>query len=258
MNASIVSNRMWSVKYGLLVLRAVGFIESYKAGQMCMLSVSGMSLSSDPLLRRPFALYDADGSEDTLSIVYAVAGRGTFLLSKQPVGAVLSLSLPQGRSFTSVKNSKAALIAGGAGIAPMHFLAKTLLNDGCDVTIFYGARTAEELYPPLREAPAPYEWVLCTEDGSYGHKGFTTPLFSERVDCFDVCYACGPKPMMQSIQAVCAQNNKPIEVSLEETMACGIGVCCGCMVKINEDGVVGMKRCCTEGPVFSGHSVVWQ
>ncbi|MDR0453752.1 MAG: dihydroorotate dehydrogenase electron transfer subunit [Deferribacteraceae bacterium] len=257
MNAAIVQNSLWSDKHGLLILKASGFAETYRAGRMCMLSVTGQSLICDPLLRRPFAPYDTDISENTLSVIYTVCGRGTLLLSQQPVGTALSLSLPQGKPFTVLKNSKAALIAGGAGIGPMHFLAKTLYKNGCDVTVFYGARTAGELYPPLRKTPSPYRWVLCTEDGSLGYKGVVTTFFAEEVASFDICYACGPKPMMQTVQTLCAGNNKPLELSLEETMACGIGVCSGCMVKISDNGVEKMKRCCAEGPVFNGNSVIW-
>ena len=256
MNAQIVRNSLWSAKHGLLILKAARFAAAYKAGQICMLSVTD-ALSTDPFLRRPFTPYNVNISENTVSIIYAIVGRGTLLLSKQPAGTVLSLSHPHGTPFTITKNLKAALIAGGVGIGPMHSLAETLHKNGCDVTVFYGARTGDELYPPLREVPAPYEWVLCTEDGSIGRKGLVTDLFSEKIGCFDVCYTCGPKRMMQAVQTVCAGNNKPLELSAEETMACGIGVCYGCMVKINTDGVTEMKRCCTEGPVFNGVSVIW-
>ena len=257
MNAAIVHNSLWSARHGLLTLKAAGFAEVYKAGQMCMLSVSGGSIATDPLLRRPFAPYDINIPENTLSIIYAIAGRGTLLLSQQPVGTILSLSLPHGKPFTIVKNSKAALIAVGVGIAPMHFLAKTLHDSGCDLTLFYGAGTAAELYTPLKEGDLPYRLCLCTEDGTLGYKGAVTAIFEKEISSFGMCYTCGPKPMMKAVQALCAANNKPVELSLEETMACGIGVCAGCMVRIMEGGTPVMKRCCTEGPVFDGHSVIW-
>ncbi len=256
MKAEIIHNSLWGAKHGLLILKTEGFAENCRPGQMCMLSVSGV-LSTDPLLRRPFAPYDINIAENTVSIIYAIAGRGTLLLSKQPAGAVLSLSLPHGKPFTLAKNADVALVAGGVGIGPMHFLAKMLHENGCRVTLYYGARTAGELYPPLRDEPAPHRWVLCTEDGSLGNKGFATSLLEQEIGSYDMCYTCGPKPMMKIVQTICSAARKPLEVSLEETMACGIGVCAGCMVKIHEDGAPKMQRCCTEGPVFDGHCVVW-
>ena len=257
MKATVIHNSLWGAKQGFLTLMAAKFAEAYKAGQMCMLSVADAASSTDPLLRRPFAPYDVNPYEGTISIMYAITGRGTLLLSKQSVGTALSLSLPHGRAFTLASNSKAALVAGGVGVGPMHFLAKTLNNSGCDVTIFYGARTAMEFYTPFREKPAPYKWILCTEDGSLGYKGFVTRAFADKASLFDMCYTCGPKPMMKAVQAVCAEYNKPLELSMEETMACGIGVCSGCMVRIIEDGATTLQRCCTEGPVFDGHSIMW-
>lgn len=255
MDAEIISNTRWGQKYGTLTLSAPGFTEGYRAGQMCMLGVQPAK-SVDPLLRRPFAPYSVS-DDGTLSIIYAVVGRGTEILSRQPAGTILDLSLPHGNHFKLAKNVKTALVAGGVGIAPIHYLAGKLIENSCQVDIYYGGRTSADIYPELKSLPSPYGWFISTEDGSFGEKGLVTSMLADNIDQYASCYSCGPMPMMKAAFDICKANNTPLQVSLEKTMACGIGVCSGCMVDIKKDNEITTKRCCTEGPVFDAYSVVW-
>jgi dihydroorotate dehydrogenase electron transfer subunit len=209
--------------------------------------------SSDPLLKRPFAPYFVDKNTGDYGILYAIVGKGTRLLAAAKAGDELSVSTPSGNGFTLKENSKVALVAGGVGLAPIHCLAQALSEQACDVTIYYGARTEALLYPEAKSAPLPFKWVLSTDDGSFGKHGFATTFLEEDLhrEGYDFCYATGPGPMMKAVWKVCQAANLQLEVSLEETMACGVGVCSGCMVPVKGE----MKRCCTEGPVFNAEDI---
>lgn len=253
MNARIVENSLWAAKAGVITLESKEFTELYIPGQMCMLQTSD-SGTFDPILKRPFAPLAVNKENGQFQIMYAVVGRGTELLSRKKEGT-LSVSTPHGKPFTLLKNKKVALIAGGVGFAPMFCLSEALYKSGCDVSLYYGARNAELLCPAVKNRKLPYETILCTDDGSYGNKGYAVEYLEKNIAAYDMCYTTGPDIMMRAVAKVCKNAGKPLEVSLEETMACGIGVCGGCMVKVEKKGVAQMKRCCTEGPVFNAMEV---
>lgn len=253
MKAKIVDNKLWAHKTGVITLESKEFTDKYLPGQMCMLQTSAGS-SYDPLLKRPFAPLSSDKDSGLFEIMYAVVGRGTDNLSKIKEGE-LSVSIPHGKPFSKPKGKKAALIAGGVGFAPMFCLANSLYKSGFEISLYYGARTEALLYTPVKANKLPFETILCTDDGSFGNKGFAVQYFEKDAGLFDMCYATGPDVMMRAAAKICKEAGKPLEVSLEETMACGIGVCGGCLVKIEKNGVRDMKRCCTEGPVFNGAEV---
>ncbi len=251
MLVKIVENITWGAGKGFITLDAPHFFGSFRPGQMCMLSVVSQG-STDPLLRRTFSPYSVKGN--LVSILYAVVGRGTRQLSQRAAGDTLNLSKPSGKPFTPVNNKKVALIAGGVGIGPVNSMAEYLLTTGCDVTVFYGGRTKADLYPPLLLS-APYRLITATEDGSHGIKGFITEALKNTDGDFDMCYTCGPAPMMKAVYGVCLGRGWPLEVSTEEVMACGIGVCGGCLVDVKEGDSIVKKRCCTEGPVFKAELI---
>jgi dihydroorotate dehydrogenase electron transfer subunit len=256
MKVTVIDNKLWGKDHGFLTVNSLEFAALYRAGQMCMLSTTADGHGADPLLKRPFAPYSVDKTSGNIEFAYNIVGKGTALLAKQQAGTILSISVPHGKPFTLKNGAKVALVGGGVGIAPIHYLAEQLHINGCDVTVYYGARTGGDILPQMA-AENPFKVNLYTEDGSIGRIGFATSQFKDEVAEYEFCYTCGPKPMMRVAQEIAATANKPIEVSLEETMGCGIGVCAGCMVSIRDDNGVVTKRCCTEGPVFDGHKVVW-
>jgi dihydroorotate dehydrogenase electron transfer subunit len=200
--------------------------------------------SFDPLLRRPFSPYGVDDSQ--IHILYQVVGRGTSFLRRQT--NALCISLPLGRGFSVAKGRKAALVAGGIGLAPIRFLADSLKDNG--IVLFYGANTTDDLFCPFLTEDVKYKRVVCTADGSFGTAGFVTDAFLKEAESFDYVYCCGPKGMTERVIEICRQYGIPLEVSLEEVMACGVGVCGGCMVTSPEEVTGNKVRCCAEGPVF--------
>ncbi|HRU65399.1 MAG TPA: dihydroorotate dehydrogenase electron transfer subunit [Spirochaetota bacterium] len=206
---------------------------------------------TDPLLRRPFSIFDAEG--DIAHIIVRVVGRGTSLISKMEKGEINVLG-PLGKGFTLEKNKNLLLLGGGVGNAPLYFLARELKNRGNKITYIYAAKTKnyifyEDLYRELAD-----EFLLFTDDGSVGTKGVPTEVGREVIsnNGFDRLYCCGPDPMMEKVVSI-ANTSVSVEVSMENYFGCGVGLCMGCTV----DTIHGFKRACMDGPVFNGREVIW-
>lgn len=201
-----------------------------KPGQFAMLKIEGK------YLKRPLSI--SSYTKDTITFIYKVLGHGTKLLSESnPIS--IECMLPLGKEFP-VENSKAVLIAGGVGIAPMHALAKELHAAGVTVETHLGYKTAEEVF--LAEELNEYGSVtIYTEDGTAGTKGYCMPT---NLDSDSIIYSCGPTPMLNAVA-----NNYTNRgwLSTEEYMACGFGICAGCVIKLKS----GMKKVCQDGPVFA-------
>lgn len=200
------------------------------AGQFAMLKIAGK------YLKRPLSISDSD--QNTVTFIYKVLGEGTKMLSESNPTQIEVL-LPLGTSFPIVQN-KAVLIAGGVGIAPMLALAKELSRNECKLDIHLGYKTKEEVF--LEKELSKYGTVtIYTEDGSAGIKGYCLP---NKVDDNAVIYGCGPHPMLTAVA-----NNYPNAgwLSTEEYMACGFGICSGCVIRLKS----GMKKVCQDGPVFA-------
>ncbi len=215
-----------------------------------------------PFLRRPFSIAGAFPDSGRVDIIYRIVGKGTELLSRLGKGEYLDCLGPLGTPFSPARDiAVSVLLAGGVGIAPLLFLARILSGEGKKILVYYGASTSGELLPLKEFLPKKAEVFLATEDGSAGYQGLVTDLFestlvagTRRAEIF----ACGPKPMLK----ILAQKNRywgyPMQLSLEERMACGIGACQGCAVKVrSEDDKTGYLRVCREGPVFDFQEVAW-
>ncbi len=199
-------------------------------GQFAMLKIEGK------FLKRPLSI--SSYTEDTVTFIYKVLGEGTKILSESNPQAIETM-LPLGSSFNTDADH-ATLIAGGVGIAPMHALAESLHAEGAKLDIHLGYRTAAEVF--LAKELEKYGTVtIYTEDGSAGTKGYCMP---EAIDQSSIIYSCGPHPMLNAVA-----NNYPNQgwLSTEEYMACGFGICAGCVIKLKS----GMKKVCQEGPVFA-------
>ena len=238
---SIVDRKQLGDSYFRLTLRHQGQMQRVAPGQFVEVLVEG---ERDVMLRRPISVHDAEG--DTLSLVIQTVGKGTRRLSQLAVGDRLNLVYPLGHGFSTGLpcGSRALLVGGGAGIAPLMLLAKELRGRQVECTVLLGGRTAGLI--PVSGEFEPYGRVcIATDDGSRGHQGVVTthPAFA---GAYDMIYTCGPTPMMKAVARSAAERNIRCEVSLENMMACGLGACLCCVTDTDQ----GHRCVCKEGPVF--------
>jgi dihydroorotate dehydrogenase electron transfer subunit len=205
-----------------------------------------------PLLSRPMS-YLSGGT--TPSLLVKVCGEGSARLGRAEAGEPFQLLGPLGTGWRPANLArKQVLVAGGVGIAPLLFLARTIARDNHRPILLYGGRSNRDL--PLADDAAEFcEVRLATEDGSSGHVGRVTELLADCVDDQTEVYTCGPNAMMAAVATYCAGVQVACEVSLEAPMACGYGVCLGCAVPASEGGYM---YACVKGPCVESSTVDWQ
>jgi dihydroorotate dehydrogenase electron transfer subunit len=264
-DAAVISNTRLSDDYSVLALAAPAIAASAQPGQFVMLKTSrGM----DPLLRRPFSIFEIlrhdDGSPRGITILNKRIGKGTGLLYEVEAGARLECLGPLGRPFEPVAPpAQAWMVAGGVGLAPFVTLAEALAARGTETTLFYGARRRQDLhYADLFERMG-IRTVYSTEDGSRGVRGLITAPLDERLGAVPATqevrlYVCGPTPMMRAVADVATSHRRRCDVSLEQVMGCGMGGCYSCVVPaLDERGTPHHTRSCIDGPVFDATRIVW-
>ncbi|HDQ25225.1 MAG TPA: dihydroorotate dehydrogenase electron transfer subunit [bacterium] len=226
-----------------------------KPGQFINLLVSD---SYDPLLRRPFSVFDA--SEKSIDIVYSAIGRATFLMSRKIKGESLNFTGPRGNSYIDfitpgMKKTLFIVVGGGTGAASANYLAKWLRRAGMRLKLIQGAASKGLL---IKAGEFCKKGVLfSTDDGSAGIKGFATDIVKKAASVDSVVFACGPKPMLGALKKAVPKGTR-VFVSLEEYMGCGIGACVSCVtpVKVKNAGTKRVKnsfeykRVCVDGTVF--------
>jgi dihydroorotate dehydrogenase electron transfer subunit len=263
--ATVVANTVLSHDYNVLAMAAPGIAAATTPGQFLMVKVGG---GSDPLLRRPFSvfevLHDADGQPSGVSILVKRIGVSTRLLYGARVGDAVACLGPLGRPFTLIEPpAEGWMVAGGVGLAPFWTLATALAARGTATTLFYGARRAEELFYLDFFRGLGVSLVLTTEDGSAGERGrVIAPLeraLATRSDGRPVTiYACGPEGMLEATALTAAKFGRTCEVSVERIMGCGMGGCYSCVVPMKDDGGgVHNVRSCIAGPVLDGARIAW-
>lgn len=243
---------------------AVGELaNSAKPGNFVAISVGGES--SQLVLRRAFAIYrtfDRGATGGLLEIVVAPHGPGSTWLTNQQAGAKIDLIAPLGTAFgIPTQPVRALLVGGGYGSAPLFGLSEVLKNRGCRVDMVLGASTAMKIYAPLDGKRSVSSLTVTTEDGSTGKTGKVTDVIREIIEAneIDIIYSCGPMGMLEAINEIAEEYNLVHQCSIEESMACGIGVCMTCVLPIKgEDGQIRMLRSCIDGPVVDGESVIWK
>lgn len=230
-------------------------------GQFVMLSpgARGGALRYDPLLPRPMAVYRTLGSAASpeVEVLYKAAGRGTQLLSEARVGDFVRVVGPLGIPFALPEAGRAALlVGGGTGIASLLELAARAAAIG-PVVVMLGARNTTDLMGCDDFRALGVELRIATEDGSRGHHGRVTELLDAALEAGrgdEAIYACGPTPMMRRAAEIAAARGRSCQVSLENHMACGFGVCLGCAVP-RADGRIALV--CRDGPIFDATQVAW-
>jgi dihydroorotate dehydrogenase electron transfer subunit len=211
--------------------------------------------ATEIFLRRPFSILDVNYEKQTIALLVKILGRGSKKLTEARPGQTLSAIFPLGKSFTLPdQNDRVLLIGGGSGVAPMLFLSKICGLKPENVTVLIGARSASD-HIDVAAYQSYGQFFYTTEDGSLGEKGYVTnhPVFTEKLNQYTKIYTCGPDLMMKAIGRKAIDTNIFCEVSLENMMACGFGVCLCCV----EDTKTGHKCVCTDGPVFNVNDLKW-
>ena len=250
---------------------------SIRPGQFVMIR-PGSEGADDPLLGRPFALYDVvfdpSGTPTAIDVVYLVIGRGTRALAQRKAGERLAVWGPLGNGFGPAPDGPVIFVAGGIGQTPFlalgrWWLGQIRMSEGDDAlaarssaaTLLYGVRSADLLAGVDDFRQAGIEVEVATDDGSAGHHGFVTDLLRRRLERGDRparIIGCGPAPMLAALARLVEPYEIPCDVSIENHMACGFGVCFSCVAPIRQaDGASDLRRVCVEGPIFPAQSVDW-
>ena len=246
--------------YTALTVGAPGIADRTLPGHFLAVQVGGPE--SSMLLRRAFAIYDVHPTGrygGTVEVVFAVHGKGTAWLASQRPGDPLDVVGPLGKPFRlPVEPVTTTLVGGGYGSAPLLPLAAALRERGCQVDMVLGAASADRLFGVLEARRTARSVVVTTDDGSSGSRGRVSDVLPRLLAGSDVAYACGPMGMLRAVADLAAAAGVPAQVAVEESMACGIGVCMTCVLPVvGDDGLTRMVRSCVEGPVFAGDRVRW-
>ena len=257
----VIENRPLSPEFFLLTLGSEQPLPEINPGQFANFLVEN---TNDVFLRRPFSIHDVDFSHNFIKFFIQKVGKGTEQLSKLKSGDSVDVLFPLGNGFFGYevrstrcevstkhtpnpepRNPATLLVGGGCGIAPLLYLAKILNQNGVQPTILIGGRSKKNIFR-VEEYVKYGNVLLITEDGSLGEKGLITQHSIFNQQKFDQIYCCGPEAMMKAVGKLAIEKNIPCQISLDNTMACGIGACLCCVTKTTE----GHMCVCTEGPVF--------
>ncbi|MDR1499516.1 MAG: dihydroorotate dehydrogenase electron transfer subunit [Tannerellaceae bacterium] len=236
----------------LLKLTSDKALPEIRPGQFAQVRVDN---SPNTYLRRPISIHYINERENELWLLIQKVGNATRMMANSRVGDVLNLLLPLGNGFTmpsGTDKQRMLIVGGGVGVAPLLFLGERLKAEGHEAVFLLGARTEGDLLQ-LQYFKSYGEVYITTEDGSCGEKGFVTQHPILKDTHFDAIYTCGPEAMMKAVARHALSASITCEVSLENTMACGIGACLCCV----EDTVCGNVCVCTDGPVFNIDKLKW-
>ena len=238
-------------------VEAKEMVRNSKPGNFIEIRVSETTV---PFLRRPISIYNLNKNEGTLEFIFQIKGEGTRLLSKKEEGDLIDIIGPLGMGTFKINNyEKIAIVGGGIGVFPLYELAKEAKEAERKVNIYLGFRSKDFVVLENKFKEVSDKLVITTDDGSYGEKGFAINKLEEdlennKIDCI---YACGPLPMLRAVKKLTIEKNIPCQISLEERMGCGIGVCLGCAVKTARSTNENPEywHVCKGGPVFQAKDV---
>ena len=259
--APVVSNKRVG-QYHQIILNIGDLAASCKPGNFVAISVGGES--SKMVLRRAFAISRVSNSSTfggTMELIVAPHGQGSKWLCAQQEGAMIDIVAPLGTAFgIPTEPVPVLLVGGGYGSAPLFGLAEVLNARGCRVDMLLGASTGSKIYAPMEGKRAVNSMRIYTEDGSMGQPGRVTEPIPEIIKDLDIAviYSCGPMAMLSAITKISDQYGVVHQCAVEESMACGIGICMTCVLPVeNEDGSISNVRSCIDGPVMDGSKVQW-
>jgi len=267
--APVTQSRLLARNTNLLRLQTPELAGAIRPGQFVMIRLPG---GTDPLLGRPFALYDtvldAAGQAIGVDIVYLVVGKLTARLAALRAGDEVEVWGPLGNGFPDLSGLEhIGLVAGGIGQTPFLAHVRGLLGKrgyggrparrGAQrVSLYYGVRSAD-LAAGVADFQAAGATVhLATDDGSLGYHGLVTHLLEQHEPAQHLI-GCGPEPMLRALAAFAARRGIPCHVSLETPMACGVGICFSCVTRVRTAEGWDYRRVCVEGPVFDARCLAW-
>lgn len=257
----VVSNKKVG-QYHQIILNIGDLAATCKPGNFVAINVGGDT--SRMVLRRAFAISRVSNSSTfggTMELIVAPHGQGSKWLCAQTEGSMIDIVAPLGTAFgIPTEPVPVLLVGGGYGSAPLFGLAEVLNARGCRVDMLLGASTASKIYAPMEGKRAVNSMRIYTEDGSMGQAGRVTDPIPEIIKDLDIAviYSCGPMAMLSAITKISDQFNVVHQCAVEESMACGIGICMTCVLPVeNEDGTVSNLRSCIDGPVMDGSKVQW-
>jgi dihydroorotate dehydrogenase electron transfer subunit len=278
LQAELLDTREFLPRQWLQTYSAPWLANAAKAGQFVHMRTPDYS---GLVLRRPFSLNTFDRQSGKVTIHFRITGRGTEWLARMRPGEQAEMLGPLGRGFeVDPKARHLLLVAGGLGMAGVRSLVDSALAEGRRVLVLFGAVSATEVYPSTL-LPPETEYVVATDDGSFGFHGRVTELVPKYESWADQCFACGPQPMLAALATLArgrdgrlgvarlagrgsartapvgsptARRRSWLQVSMEQNMGCAVGACLGCVVP----GVDGPQRVCREGPVFAAQEIRWE
>ena len=234
-------------------IKAPNIVKNAKPGNFIEIRVTEQT---EPFLRRPISIYNIDKENGILEFIFQVKGKGTEILSKKEEGSFIDVVGPLGYgTFQYNDYENLAIIGGGIGIFPLYELAKCAKKDNKNVNTYIGFRNKGLVILEEEFKQVSNKLTLTTDDGSYSQKGFAINFLEEDINKgkIDSIFACGPLPMLKAVQKLAIEKNIPCQISLEEKMACGLGVCLGCAVKTSASSIEKPEywHVCKAGPVFN-------
>lgn len=242
--AKIIDKTLLASSMWLFTLYDPEIARNAQPGQFIHINVNRLY---HPLMRRPISIFSSDETT-SFQILFKTVGPGTQILAEKRLGEELDIISPLGNCFPEVKDPDRDVlcVAGGIGIAPIHFLLLQTRRKHRSVKLLFGGKSVDDIIFRAELNYLTDKLVITTEDGSLGLKGLVTDYLADHLGEETDCYVCGPMPMVKAVQEVI--RDKPVNcyASLEERMGCGFGACRGCTVKTTD----GFKRICTDGPVF--------
>ena len=273
-DAEVISHEAFDGDQYVMRVRAPGCAAHTRPGQFAHITV-------DPQrpMRRPISIMRASADEGWLDFLYKAVGEGTRLLAQREPGEIVSLLGPIGVPF-DVNAKRPLLIGGGVGMPPMICIAESLRGSdrqpfvilGSEVPFPFQAEPSQFVVPGMPDGviaamPLLDDWGipsrLASVQGYSGcHQGYVTDLGRRWLDALSdderrevTLYACGPHVMLEATVNLARDYELPVQVSLEEFMACAVGGCAGCVVEVATPNGPAMKRVCVDGPVFDGYTV---
>ena len=254
----IISNELVAENHYLLRCSCPEIAASALPGQFIhVLIPQGSGL----LLRRPFTIYTVEG--DQIAMLYQLIGEGTNVLSRLKWGDSIRVLGPLGNTFEiSPVPNPAIIVGGGAGIASLMLLATASRSAGVHTLGLVGSMNRARLLSVADLKAIGVETHIATDDGSVGHHGFVTELLTHILETRElqnpIIYACGPDGMLRAITKIGLDYRIPTQLAMENRMGCALGVCLGCVCKVQmPGGGFEYQRVCTEGPVFNAEDIIW-
>lgn len=260
-NAEVVSNKKVGA-YHHMVFSVGDLAQSAKPGNFVAIAVGGAA--SSMVLRRAFAIYrstERGVNGGLIELVVAPHGQGSRWLTSLEAHDLVDMVAPLGTHFgIPTEPVRALLVGGGYGSAPLFGLAELLKSRGCRVDMVLGASTASKIYAPLEGKRSVSSLTLTTDDGSAGVAGKITDVLPKIIEEneIEIVYSCGPMAMLAAVTKVSESFGILHQCAVEESMACGIGVCMTCVLPVKaDDDQIRMLRSCIDGPVMDGSRVIW-